>query len=65
MDKMTQTEITLRLLKANGHEGVSPLNFSTGFRLGAYIHILRKNGWDITTDTTRFKGSQMATYILN
>jgi hypothetical protein len=61
---MSQKMKVAHLLKKNKKKGVTPLDFPKGFRLSGYILLLRKSGWDINTDRTRFAPCTMATYTL-
>lgn len=61
---MSQVNKVLHLLRRNKSKGVSPMDFPKGFRLSHYILVLRKRGFDINTDRTRFSPSSMATYTI-
>ena len=53
---------TLDALKKRTRKGITPLDFPTGFRLGAYIHVLRSRGYEIATMESGH--GKLARYVL-
>ena len=62
---MTQADRVLELLRQRGREGVTVLDFPTGFRLSARIKDLRDAGFSIPTGTRELpSGARIARYHL-